>query len=56
MTTARRRLKKAPAVNDALEALDRLQRALRLTPARANAWARRTRAERRSSSTRSDVR
>ena len=42
--------------NDTLEALDRLQQSLGLTPARACAWARKTRAERRAWSARSETR
>ena len=45
---------KPPAANDALRALDRLQRSLRLTPAKA--WARQARTERRRSSARSEAR
>jgi hypothetical protein len=40
----------------ALRALDELQRSLRLTPARARAWASRARAERRAASARSETR
>jgi hypothetical protein len=40
----------------ALEALDRLQRSLDLTPARARAWARKTRAERLAWAGRSETR
>jgi len=47
---------KPPATDDALQALDRLQRALRLTPAKAKAWARQARTERRRSSARSETR
>ena len=47
---------KAPATDDALQALDRLQRALRLTPAKAKAWTRQARTERRRSSARSETR
>jgi len=47
---------KPPAAHDALRALDRLQRSLRLTPAKAKAWARKARAERRASSGRSEAR
>jgi hypothetical protein len=42
--------------NDALQALDRLQRSLALTPARARTWARKTRTERRAWSGRSETR
>jgi len=41
---------------DAIEALDRLQRSLSLTPGRARAWAGRVRAERRAASGRSETR
>jgi len=41
-----------PGAVEALRALDRLQHDLDLTPARARAWARRTRAERRATSRR----
>jgi len=41
---------------NAIEALDELQEALRLTPARALAWARRARAERRATSARRETR
>ena len=41
---------------DALAALDRLQGALELTPARARSWARRVRQERRASSARGEAR
>ena len=47
---------KPPAATDALRALDRLQRALRLTPAQAKAWARKARAERRAASARGEAR
>jgi hypothetical protein len=42
--------------NETLEALDRLQRSLELTPARARTWARQARAERRAWSARSETR
>jgi hypothetical protein len=42
--------------NEALNALDRLQRSLQLNPTRARAWARSVRAERRASSTRVEPR
>jgi hypothetical protein len=45
-----------PASHDALDALDRLQRSLDLTPARARVWARKVRAERRASSGRGETR
>ena len=45
-----------PAANDALQALDRLQRSLRLTPAKAKAWAGQARTGRRRSSARSEAR
>ena len=45
-----------PAASDALRALDELQQSLRLTPARARAWARGTRTERRAASVRSETR
>jgi len=45
-----------PGTSDALEALDQLQRSLRLSPARARRWAARARGERRASSTRSETR
>jgi ribbon-helix-helix CopG family protein len=41
---------------DALQALDQLQRSLKLTPARARAWARTARGERRAASARSEAR
>jgi hypothetical protein len=41
-----------PGAHDALRALDALQKSLRLTPATALAWERRTRVERRASSQR----
>ncbi len=41
---------------EALDALDRLQHSLRLSPPRGRAWARRARAERRASSIRSETR
>lgn len=41
---------------DALQALDQLQRSLKLTPARARAWARTVRGERRAASARSKAR
>ena len=44
------------APTDGLAALDRLQRSLDLTPARARAWARKTRTERRAWSGRSGTR
>ena len=46
---------KAPA-DDALQALDQLQRAVRLTPAKTKAWARQARSERGRSSARSEAR
>jgi hypothetical protein len=46
----------APKHEDALEALDKLQRSLKLTPARTRAWARATAAERRAASARSEGR
>ena len=45
-----------PESGDALQALDQLQRSLKLTPARARAWARATRVERRAASARSEMR
>lgn len=45
-----------PGSNDPLEALDRLQRSLGLTPARARTWARQARAERGAWSARSEAR
>jgi ribbon-helix-helix CopG family protein len=42
--------------NEPLEALDRLQGRLKLTPARAQAWIRRARAERRASAERGEAR
>lgn len=42
--------------HDAVEALNKLQRSLRLTPAKARAWADRTRTERRASSARREAR
>lgn len=47
---------KPKAANDALRALDQLQRSLRLTPSRAKRWAQGLRAERRASSARSEAR
>ncbi len=41
-----------PSAASPLEALDELQRALKLSPAKAEAWSRRVRAERRASSLR----
>ena len=41
---------------DALRALDKLQRSLKLTPARARDWARQARTERRATSVRSETR
>jgi hypothetical protein len=46
----------APKHADALEALDKLQRSLELSPAKTRAWARATRAERRAASARSEGR
>ena len=46
--------RKSRAPNDALRALDRLQRSLRLTPAKAKAWARQARLDRGGSATRSE--
>ena len=45
-----------PGATDALQALDRLQRSLRLTPAKAKAWATTSRLERRAWSRRSETR
>jgi len=45
-----------PEAGDALQALDQLQRSLKLTPARARAWARAVRVERRAASARSEAR
>jgi len=45
-----------PPQTDALHALDRLQRSVRLTPAKAHAWARETRKERQAWSRRSATR
>jgi len=45
-----------PGADDALQALERLQRSLRLTPAKAKAWASKARTERRSSSARGEAR
>ena len=45
-----------PPAGDALEALDQLQRSLKLTPARARAWARAVRVERGAASARSEAR
>ncbi|MBI2368409.1 MAG: ribbon-helix-helix protein, CopG family [Deltaproteobacteria bacterium] len=59
---ALRRAVKSATVNghgkedNALKALDRLQDSLRLTPAKARAWDRRVRAERRTSSSRQERR
>jgi len=47
---------KPPAADDALQALGRLQRSLRLTPAKAKAWAARARSERKASATRGEAR
>ena len=47
---------KPPAADDALRALDRLQRSLRLTPAKAKAWAVAVRSERKASAARSKAR
>jgi hypothetical protein len=44
--------KERPGGSDALQALDRLQKSLRLTPAKAQAWAHSARKERRVSSLR----
>src|SRR5437870_13284122 len=46
--------RKPRALDDALRALDRLQRSLRLTPAKAKAWARQARLDRGGSATRSE--
>lgn len=45
-----------PDTNDAIQALDQLQRSLGLAPGRARAWATRTRTERKTWSRRSEVR
>lgn len=45
-----------PKAHDALEALEQLQRSLKLTPAGARTWARAARTERRASSARSEAR
>jgi hypothetical protein len=45
-----------PEESDPLQALDRLQLSLQLTPARARAWARAGRVERRAASARSETR
>jgi hypothetical protein len=45
-----------PSQTDALHALDRLQRSVRLTPAKARAWARKARTERQAWSRRSETR
>ena len=47
---------KPPAADGALRALDRLQRSLQLTPAKAKAWTARARRERRASATRREAR
>jgi len=47
---------KPPAADDALRALDRLQRSLQLTPVKAKAWTARTWRERRASATRREAR
>ena len=46
----------APKSADALQALNQLQRSLKLTPARARAWARAARGERRAAAARSEAR
>jgi hypothetical protein len=45
-----------PEVGDPLRALDQLQLSLKLTPARARAWAQAVRVERRAASARSEAR
>jgi Arc/MetJ-type ribon-helix-helix transcriptional regulator len=45
-----------PESGEALRALDQLQRSLKLTPARARAWAQAIRGERRAASARSETR
>jgi hypothetical protein len=45
-----------PEASDSLQALDQLQRSLKLTPARARAWAQAARVERRAASARSETR
>jgi hypothetical protein len=45
-----------PEDGDSLQALDQLQLSLKLTPARARAWARAVRVERRAASARSETR
>jgi hypothetical protein len=45
-----------PGSGEALRALDQLQRSLKLTPARARAWAQTIRGERRAASGRSEAR
>ena len=45
-----------PESGEALQALDQLQRSLKLTPTRARTWARAIRVERRAASVRSEVR
>ena len=47
---------KPPAANDALRALDRLQRSLQLAPAKAKAWAARARIERKAAAARREAR
>jgi hypothetical protein len=46
--------REASGKNDALAALDEIQRDLRLTPARADGWTKRVRSERRASSRRAE--
>jgi len=45
-----------PEVSDPLQALDQLQRSLKLTPARTRAWAQAVRVERRAAAARSEAR
>lgn len=44
------------SANDALEALNRLQRSLKLTPVKARAWARKARTERKAASAHAETR